>query len=512
MTDPLTQEDCWHEALASKHPDLRAETELQLGVHYAAQGQTEAAGRAFAAVDPDANRVAAARASLRLHRLLIAADEVVPAWDALARATELSDPRRSPDVELQLGARAAALGLRDEAARRYQAVLSARTHRDRFGALAAYRLAELQSEQGARDKALVLWRLALQGSDENLRPHVLIRLADALRRRQEDGEAEDLYEQVIATDHPDLAPRAALALANVMERREALSPALKLYAVASASGHRDVAETADLRRQVLLRRRTRAALDQVQRTGVPHHDGPDRDDDNGARWHPWRKVRLDRILGRWKAASKDKRSDPPDAMNSLALVFAKLAAGEGSVSIWLDSLIDEKACFGELLERMDVLTTVDEETVSRIDYVIHQSQLPAAQNDQAIRSVLLAVQSKWGQRDRPWSPHCPASPTKDHAISPRPMSLAGHGQSCPLERSGAPSHLLLLRYAQAMAVMVRANWTATDDAVRLMSGALAYGLIDCDATDHDDRACTGGPSCLLGGSRRRAHRSPDLPT
>jgi tetratricopeptide (TPR) repeat protein len=244
MTDPLTHEDgCWQQDLASQHSDVRAEAQLQLGVHYAAQGQTEAAERAFASVDPDDDRLAAARARLRLHRLQIATGQTIQAWDALATTNELSDPRHSPDVELELAARAAALGQRDEATRRYRAVLAARTHRDQLGALAAYRLGELQSEQSARDEAVALWRLALQGADEDLRPHVLVRLADALRGRPEDREAEGLYQQALASDHPDLAPRAALALASLLEQRDALSPALALYAIACASGDRDVAVT-----------------------------------------------------------------------------------------------------------------------------------------------------------------------------------------------------------------------------------------------------------------------------
>ncbi|MFI4978523.1 MAG: tetratricopeptide repeat protein [Solirubrobacterales bacterium] len=513
MIDPLTHEDgCWQQDLASQHSDDRAEAQLQLGIHHAAQGQTEAAERAFAAVDPDDDRLAAARASLRLHRLLIATGQTVQAWDALATTNELSDPRRSPDVELELAARDAALGQRDEAARRYRAVLAARTHRDRLGALAAYRLGELQSEQGARDQATELWRLALQGADENLRPHVLVRLADALRGRPEDREAEGFYQQALASDHPDLAPRAALALASLLEQRDALSPALALYAIACASGDRDIAEMADLRRHGLMRRRTRAALDQAQRTGATTDDTSGPDDDRDAGWHPWRKVKLDWIRARRKAASKQPPSDSLDALQSIGLAFAKIIGFAGSGSICAEHLSDTQACFTRLLQEMDTVTIIGDDAASQIDYVIYHPQLSTAQDDEGIRTMLLSVQVKCDQRDWLCAAGCQEPPIKYNLNGTCIKPLLGGGQPRPPDERGALNHVLLLSYAQALGGTPQAGPLANEHSLKLTSGALAYGHLDCDATGQHDQRCRRDALYLLGGSHCCGNRSPKHPS
>jgi tetratricopeptide (TPR) repeat protein len=513
MNDPLTQENgCWQQDLASPHSDVRAEAQMQLGVHYAAQGQTEAAERAFAAVDPDDDRLTAARASLRLHRLLIATGQTIQAWDALATTNELSDPRHSPDIELELAARAAALGQRDEAARRYRAVLTARTHRDRLGALAAYRLGELQSEQSARDEATALWRLALQGADEDLRPHVLMRLADALRGRPEDREAEGLYQQALASDHPDLAPRAALALASLLEQHGALSPALKLYAIAGASGHLDVAETADLRRHALMRSRTRVALDQAQRISTTRHDPAGTEHDRAGGWHLWRRVKLNWIRPRRKLESEQPPPAWLDAVRSMGISFTKITGFEGSPLIGSKDLADTQACFTRLLARMDVLTTIGDDAASHVDYVIYRSRRSSAQDDESIRTMLLAIQAKCERGDWLCSHGCAEPPIKHDPIRPCVKPLLGGGQPRPPDEPGAPSHLLLLGYLQALAVTVRAGRSANQDAVDLMSGALAHGLLDHDAIGHCVRGCTGSPLYFLGVSHCCGNRSPNHPS
>jgi predicted negative regulator of RcsB-dependent stress response len=513
MIDPLTHEDgCWQQDLASPHSDVRAEAQLQLGIHHAAQGQTEAAERAFAAVDPDDDRLTAARANLRLHRLLIATGQTIQAWDALATTKELSDPRHSPDVELELAARAAALGQRDEADRRYRAVLTARTHRDRLGALAAYRLGELQSEQGARDQAAALWRLALQGADEDLRPHVLVRLADALRGRPEDREAEGLYQQALASDHPDLAPRAALALASLLEQHDALSPAIKLYAIAGASGHRDVAEMADLRRHSLMRSRTRAALDQAQRTGITPDDPAGTDQDRADGWHLWRRVKLNWIGSRRKPESKQPPLESLDALQSIGMAFTKIAGFEGSASICSERLADAQACFTRLLQRMDAPTTIGDGAASHIDYVIYHSRCSSAQDDESIRTILLAIQVKCEQRDWLCSHGCPEPLIKHDPIGPCIKPLLGGGQPRPPDEPDAPSHLLLLRYAQAMGGTPHAGPAASEHSLKLISGALAYGLVNRDAIDGHDPGCSRDPLYFIHGSRCCGRHSPDSPT
>jgi tetratricopeptide (TPR) repeat protein len=493
MNDPLTHEEgCWQHDLASQYGDVRAEARLQLGIHQAAQGRAEAAERAFAAVDPDDDRVAAARASLRLHRLLIATGQTTEAWDALATTNELSDARHAPDVELELAARDATLGQHEEAAQRYRAVLASRTHRDPLGALAAYRLGDLQSEQGARDRAAALWRLALHGADEGLRPHVLVRLADLLRGRPENREAEDLYQQAVASDHPDLAPRAALALASLLEQRDALSPALALYAIACASGHRDVAEIAELRRHALMRRRTREALDQAQRLPLP--GDPSRiDHERVAGWHPWRKVKLDRILPHRKHEAKQPPSDSPAELQSIGLVFTKIGRSEST----------------GLLRRMDALTAVADDAAINVDYVIYHSQFTTAQDDPRIPTMLLAVQIKGEHGDWPYPTACSLPLVKCDPVGTCMNPLCGDGQPRSPDALGAPSNLLLLRYAQAMAHFTDA--IVDEHSLDLMSAVLADTVHSNPPGVHGQR-CRTDPLYLLGGSHCCGNPTPNHPS
>jgi tetratricopeptide (TPR) repeat protein len=251
----------------------RAEARLALGVEYAAQGRSRLAVDQLRRVDPDDSPAAAARASMRLHRLLIALGDQSDAWQSLGRAVELSNACRSPDVELELAARAGALGQHDEAVDRYRAVIAMVTVADPLGALAAFRAGELRFEQGLLDEALALWRSALPGSDEALRPHVLDRLANTLRDRAGEGEAEGFYQLLVETDHPRLSPRAALALAGLLEGRGAFPAAAQMYAMASSSGDLEVAEVADARRRALARRRVRALVRGVNAADQRHEAG-----------------------------------------------------------------------------------------------------------------------------------------------------------------------------------------------------------------------------------------------
>ena len=119
----------------------------------------------------------AARSRMRDHGELMRAGRGSEANDAATDAEFMSAPDRTPDVELGLAARAAAIGAPQDAARRYRGLLAALGDESPLGAVAAFRLAHLVRGRGAREQAITLLERAIRGADENLRPHVLVELA-----------------------------------------------------------------------------------------------------------------------------------------------------------------------------------------------------------------------------------------------------------------------------------------------------------------------------------------------
>jgi tetratricopeptide (TPR) repeat protein len=370
MNETWTNVTSWEDELTSPHRERRAEARFQLGVHHAARGDIEPAVAAFAAVDPDDDRVVAARAQLRLHRLHLSIGQETEAWDALEGARELSDARQSPDVELELGAHAAALGQADEAREHFRAVLSAFSPRERMWALAAFRLGYVQYEQGAQTEAVALWRRAMRGADEDLLPHVLMRLADVLRQRGQSREVESLYERVIATDHPDLAPRAALALAGLREERGSYTSALGLFALTIASSHPDVAGVADIRHRDLLRRRAREVTREVHRVHPPRAADSDQMQPRAPRSNERNPLRrwahaLHRLVAGWSAVDvassqaadtahecllcgRDRAPAPDDAWrHAVRVAFADPNCGSGAVYLPVGGLAGEVDESGE---------------------------------------------------------------------------------------------------------------------------------------------------------------------
>lgn len=206
---------------------------------------------------------AAARSLMRHHGELMRAGRGNEADEAAAEAEGMSDPARTPDVELELAARAAAIGSPDDAERRYRGLLAALGDESALGAVAAFRLAHLGIARGAREEAVALWERSLRGADENLRPHVLVELADSLRGRRRPDQVERLYVQAIETDHPDLAPQAALTLGGLREEAGDNKGALELYALVAASQHPEHASDAEARHGALIHGRTRRAIEQM---------------------------------------------------------------------------------------------------------------------------------------------------------------------------------------------------------------------------------------------------------
>jgi|SRR5947209_356709 len=241
----------------------------------------------------DVARVAA-RSRMRDHGELMRAGRGNEADNAAAEAESMSDPDGTPEVELGLAARAAALGAAEDAERRYRGLLAALGDESALGAVAAFRLAHLVRERGVREEAIALWERAIRGADENLRPHVLVELADGLRGCGRPEQAERLYAQAIATDHPDLAPQAALTLGGLREEAGDSAAALELYALVAASQHPDHASGAEARHGALMHRRTRRAIEHMLLIELKHgcDDLPDNDpngrecaDDRGAAAH-----------------------------------------------------------------------------------------------------------------------------------------------------------------------------------------------------------------------------------
>jgi hypothetical protein len=161
---------------------------------------------------------------------------------------------------------------------------------------------------------------------------------------------------------------------------------------------------------------------------------------------------------------------------------------------------------------MDALTAIGDDTASHIDYVIYHPHVSSAQDGESIRTMLLAVQIKCEQRDALCSPRCPEPLIERDLSGTCIKSLRGGGQPRPLDEPGAVNHLLLLSYAQAMGGTPHAGPVTSEHSLKLMSGALAYGLLDCDATGHHDQRCRRDPLYLLGGSHCCGNRSSNHPS
>src|SRR6185437_12180656 len=113
-----------------------------------------------------------------------------------------STPALTPDIELELAARDASLGRREEAQRRYEAVLNVLEASTPLGATAAFRLAHLLLEQRQHRNAVDLLERALHGADTSLRPHIEFALAGELDSVRYRGRVQELYEAALLSDHP----------------------------------------------------------------------------------------------------------------------------------------------------------------------------------------------------------------------------------------------------------------------------------------------------------------------
>lgn|GEM_PF-5655401 len=172
----------------------------------------------------------------RQRRLARAGDELAAAREA-ELAQGVSTPALTPDIELELAARDASLGRREEAQRRYEAVLNVLEASTPLGATAAFRLAHLLLEQRQHRNAVDLLERALHGADTSLRPHIEFALAGELDSVRYRGRVQELYEAALLSDHPDLAPGAAVVLGALRESDGDLAMAAHFYELAIRSEH-----------------------------------------------------------------------------------------------------------------------------------------------------------------------------------------------------------------------------------------------------------------------------------
>jgi tetratricopeptide (TPR) repeat protein len=191
-----------------------------------------------------------ARAWLALAEFYSMMGEESGARRAFGRVAELFDPEVTPDVAIDLAARAQANGNDKGAAEIYREVLAAHPAPG-LATLAALRLASIHR---AADQP----RLALAVLEEVRGPAesgelgieadlVLAELLLELRDRgsASAGRAEELLESVIESDHPDHSPRAALLLARRLGARRNFSRAFELLVAVIGSGASELLAEAD---------------------------------------------------------------------------------------------------------------------------------------------------------------------------------------------------------------------------------------------------------------------------
>jgi tetratricopeptide (TPR) repeat protein len=195
-------------------------------------------------------RESGARAWFELADFLAENGEESGARRAFARAAELSDPRSTPDVAIDLAGRAEANENRAGAAEIYREVLGARPGAA-LATLAALRLAAIHRAAGDPGRALsVLQEVPRTGEEGELAVEAELALAELLLelRHKEAGRAEcaeRLLASVIEVDHPDHSPRAALLLARRLGARRNFSRAFELLVAVTGCGSPDVVAEAD---------------------------------------------------------------------------------------------------------------------------------------------------------------------------------------------------------------------------------------------------------------------------
>jgi tetratricopeptide (TPR) repeat protein len=220
----------------------RAVAAIRLAALLRNRGELEAAHDLLASSAAVRDPAEAARAWLALAEFLAEIGEATASMRAYARTAELANPRLSPDVSIDLAARAEQNGNRRGAAALYEAVIAAEPETSLL-AVAALRLAAIHRAEDHLERAIASLRLALENAGADLRPTVELELAEDLLSVDRSGmpweEAQALLDAVIAVDHPDLTPQAALIRARELRARGSFERAYELLRAVIECGHPD---------------------------------------------------------------------------------------------------------------------------------------------------------------------------------------------------------------------------------------------------------------------------------
>lgn len=211
------------------------------------------------------DRETGSRAWLALAESLAEVGEEASARHAYARVAELSDPALTPDVAIDLAARAEANGNEKGAAEIYREVLAMGPD-PTLATLAALRLAAIHRAAHQLTLALgLLEDVYGLGEEGELAVEAELALAELLLefsdQEPSSGErAEELLGSVIEFDHPDHSPRAALLLARRLGARQNFSRAFELLVAVIGCGSPEVVIEADAELSAQIARRSESDL------------------------------------------------------------------------------------------------------------------------------------------------------------------------------------------------------------------------------------------------------------
>jgi len=255
MSSTTTNENGWWKRLCGEDVPARVEAAFGLAALLWQRGEVVGAEALLQETTEVPDRALAAAGMVRLARLLDWRGKSADADAMYERAAEAASAEHSPEVLLDLAARWLARGRAVDAANAYWAI-QIETAEPRLRALAAYRLGDLQRDAGLADEAIASWRQSLGEAAEDLRPYVMVALAEALMRPaveedeavqavtseplvrpESNQEAEQMLELVLSGDHPDLAPRAALALGRLKREEGQLREAYRFFQLVIESEH-----------------------------------------------------------------------------------------------------------------------------------------------------------------------------------------------------------------------------------------------------------------------------------
>jgi tetratricopeptide (TPR) repeat protein len=180
----------------------------------------------------------AAPAAIRLAQLIERGAGPAAAEAAYEVAAARASASQGAAVLIDLAERWVARGETPRARGGYEAII-AESHDPRLRAVASYRLGVIEQEAGLTTAAVSCWESALDDAEGSLYIHLVINLAEALQEAQEPDfdRVEELFEEVIDSDHPDLGPRAAIALAKLKRRHGQLIDAYRLAQLVVDSQH-----------------------------------------------------------------------------------------------------------------------------------------------------------------------------------------------------------------------------------------------------------------------------------